>query len=459
MSKFSSRNSVGIKLLVIAGLSLLLLIPAFMVEDIVYERNFRKEAAQNEVSDKWGNSQTISGPILSVPFNKFVKNNNGNIVKITHYAHFLPDVLNIESDLKSERRYRGIYELAVYNAKIKITGMFSPPDFADMDITDKSINWSDAVISFGISDMKGIKELVDVKINGIKGAVSPGVTVKGLLQSGINIKPHIVTSSQQLEFTIDLDLNGSNSLLFTPVGKETNVTLESNWNNPSFDGAFLPYNRKISEEGFSAKWKVLYLNRNYPQKWIDGQFKIDKREFPQVKQLYRGTMPTLGTSASEFGVNLRVTVDEYQKTTRTVKYAIMFISLTFLTFFMIELLGSKSVHPIQYLLIGFGLLIFYTLLLSFSEHISFEISYLIASTGIIVLISLYTKSIFKENKFVLLVTGVLILLYGYMYVILQLQDYALLMGSIGLFIILGLLMYLTRNIDWFSVMKKDDMLE
>ncbi len=438
MSKSSLKNSVGIKLLVIAGLSLLLLIPAFMVEDIVYERNFRKETAQNEVSDKWGNSQTISGPILSVPFNRYYKNKDGNIVKSIHYAHFLPDVLNIESNLESERRYRGIYELVVYNAKFKISGNFSPPNFTGMNISDPEINWEDAVLSFGITDMKGIKKLVDIKVNGKTQSANPGIKAKDVLHSGININPHITASPQNLNFSIDLDLNGSKELMFVPVGKKTNVVLKSNWSNPSFNGNFLPYNREISDNGFIAKWKVLHLNRNYPQKWIDSQFHIDN---------------------SRFGVNLRVTVDEYQKTIRTTKYAIMFISLTFLTFFMIELLGGKSVHPIQYLLIGFGLLIFYTLLISFAEHISFEVSYLIASAGIITMISLYTKSVFKEMKFTLLVSGVLVLLYGYMYIILQLQDYALLMGSIGLFIILGLLMYLTRNIDWFSIVKKDDMLE
>lgn len=213
------------------------------------------------------------------------------------------------------------------------------------------------------------------------------------------------------------------------------VTLNSDWNNPSFSGNFLPFSREIDDDGFSSKWKILHLNRNYPQKWTGSRYQI---------------------AESEFGVNLRVTVDEYQKTIRTAKYAIMFIGLTFLTFFMIELLGGKSVHPIQYLLIGFGLLIFYTLLLSFTEHISFNSSYMLASSAIIILITLYAKSVIKENKLTLLIMGILVLLYGYLFIVIQLQDYALLMGSIGLFLILALMMYLTRNIDWFSAMKKSN---
>ena len=438
MSKFKSRNSVGIKLLIVAALSLLLLIPALMIENIVHERNSRKKSAQNEVSDKWGNNQTISGPILSIPFNKFIKNKEGNVVKYISYAHFLPETLNVESNLESEKRYRGIYELVVYNAKINITGKFSFPDFTDLNVAESEIIWKDAVLTFGISDMKGIKNLVDIKINNKKTSVNPGVETRDVLISGINVKPLLNGTPQDLNFSIDLDLNGSKELMFAPVGKETNVALASDWSNPSFSGNFLPYSREISDDGFSAKWKVLNLNRNFPQKWIGSKFKIEN---------------------SQFGVSLRVAVDEYQKTTRTTKYAIMFIGLTFLTFFMIELLGGKSVHPIQYLLIGFGLLIFYTLLLSFTEHISFESSYLIASIAVIAMITLYTKSVFRENKFTLLILGILILLYGYLYIVLQLQDYALLMGSLGLFAILALLMYLTRNIDWFSVMKKTDMLE
>ncbi len=438
MSRLEIKNSVGIKLFIIAVLSLLLLIPALMIEEIVYERNNRKDNAQNEVSDKWGTNQTISGPILSIPFNKYVKDSDGNIVKSINYAHFLPDVLNIESNLESEKRYRGIYELVVYNAKIKIIGQFTSPDFTDINVITSEINWKDAILTFGISDMKGIKKLVDISINDENISANPGIETNDVLISGISVKPFLDSLPQNLNFSIDLDLNGSKELHFTPVGKETIVTLNSDWNNPSFNGNFLPLKREINDNGFTAEWNILHLNRNYPQKWIGSQFKID---------------------SSNFGVNLRVTVDEYQKTIRTTKYAIMFISLTFLTFFMIELLGGKSVHPIQYLLIGFGLLIFYALLLSLSEHLSFENSYIIASIGIITLISLYTKSVFKENKFTFLLAGILVLLYGYLYIVLQLQDYALIMGSIGLFFILALLMFLTRNIDWFSVMRKNDTFE
>jgi len=176
----------------------------------------------------------------------------------------------------------------------------------------------------------------------------------------------------------------------------------------------------------------LHLNRNYPQRWLGNRYKLN---------------------GSSFGVNLLLPVDEYQKTMRTAKYAIMFIGLTFLSFFMIELLNRKSLHPIQYLLIGFALLVFYTLLLSFSEYMLFKYAYLIAGAGIIFLITAYTKSVLKSNLLTAVIFGLLLILYGYLYIVMQLQDLALLMGSVGLFVILAVVMYLTRKIDWFTIMK------
>ena len=233
-------------------------------------------------------------------------------------------------------------------------------------------------------------------------------------------------------------MNGSDGLFFIPVGKETKVELSSPWSNPSFTGSFLPNERQIDSDGFTAEWKILHLNRNFPQQWKGAHYKIDH---------------------SFFGVKLRLAVDDYQKIMRTAKYAIMFITLTFLTFFMIELLGKKVIHPIQYILIGFALLIFYTLLLSISEYLTFKFAYLLAGAAIILLISLYTKTVLNSTLQTITIAGVLVLLYGYLYVILQLQDFALLMGSIGLFIVLAVVMYLTRKVDWFTIMSNRQLNE
>lgn len=216
---------------------------------------------------------------------------------------------------------------------------------------------------------------------------------------------------------------------FVPVGKTTRVRIASGWETPSFDGAFLPDEREVSEEGFHAEWKVLHLNRNFPQKWRDRNHSI---------------------SGSEFGVELLFPVDHYQKGHRAAKYAVMFIGLTFVLFFFSEILNRRRIHPIQYLLVGLSLCLFYTLLISFSEHISFALSYLIASVSIITLITAYSASVLRNKRLVALVGFALVVLYSFLFTILQLEEYALLMGSIGLFIVMAAIMYLSRNVDWYK---------
>ncbi|HSY61648.1 MAG TPA: cell envelope integrity protein CreD, partial [Cytophaga sp.] len=222
--------------------------------------------------------------------------------------------------------------------------------------------------------------------------------------------------------------------------KKTSVTLHSAWGNPSFEGYFLPDSSIITDTSTYATWKILQLNRNYPQYGL-GAF---IRESEQAAGLQEGQ------SDSSFGVRLMLPVDEYQKTNRSAKYAIMFILLTIVSFFFVEIINKKRVHPIQYLLIGFGIVLFYILLLSISEHLNFDSAYWISCAGIVLLIGAYTQSIFKRIKITLLISGILLILYVFFYALLQLQNYSLLMGSIGLFIILGATMYLTRNIDWYK---------
>lgn len=436
MAKREIKYSIGIRLIIIAFLTLVLLIPSIMIQSLISERKDRRDEAAGEISEKWGNRQIITGPILTVPYKYYIKDQDNNLVQTIKYAHFLPEDLIVDGLLNPEIRYRGIYEVVVYNSQLFISGKFESPDLTDLKIPSKDILWQDAFLSLGISDMKGIKDFIDVDWNSIKYSANPGIETKDVISSGISIRPNIAAEKKEYNFKIDLILNGCFGLFFSPVGKETKVELKSDWPNPSFAGNFLPVDRDINSNGFSANWKILHLNRNFPQKWTGSQHKV---------------------SDSIFGVNLLLSVDEYQKTMRTAKYAIMFISLTFLTFFMIELLSKKVIHPIQYLLIGFALLIFYTLLLSISEYIVFKFAYLIASIGIIILISLYAKSVLTDLIQTIIISGVLIILYGYLYILLQLQDYALLMGSIGLFFVLAVVMYLTRKIDWFVILKSQDL--
>ncbi len=429
MQEKKPKNKLGLKLLIIGALILVLLIPSAMIMSLIREREMRRDEAIFEVSEKWGHEQTISGPIISIPYKRHLKDEKGNWNIYTYYIHFLPDELTIKSEIEPEIRYRGIFEVVLYNTILEINGNFSSIDLKKFNISQNDILWDEAFFSVGITHMKGIKESIQVKWNDSVLDVNPGIESSDILTSGFSTRINIKTENENNEFAFNINLNGSGKLNFTPLGKETFVEVISDWNNPSFTGEFLPESREVTSEGFSANWKILQLNRNYPQSWIGNKYYIN---------------------SSAFGVELLLPVDEYQKNMRTVKYAIMFILLTFLSFFMMETLNRKKIHPFQYLLVGTALIIFYTLLLSISEHLSFVYAYLIASISTIALITAYTKSVLKDKKLTSIIAFILIILYCFLYVLLQLQDYALLLGSIGLFVILAVVMYISRKINWYT---------
>jgi len=407
-----------------------------MIQELIHERELRRNEAVLEVSSKWGKAQTIAGPILTVPCKTSAIDAKGSAATVIQYAHFLPDDLSIAGEIQPEVRYRGIYKVILYNTSLTLTGSFLNSGISDFTLPEGEMMWDNAFLAMGITDMKGIKDTISVRLNGQALPVNPGIASPDFPNSGISAPIAFNTKLEKYSFSIMMKINGSEELDFIPIGKETRAKISAAWGNPSFVGEFLPEAREIQQDKFSAAWKVLHLNRNYPQRWTGNAYNME---------------------SSAFGVRLLLPVDEYQKINRTAKYAIMFIALTFLAFFMIEILNRKVMHPIQYLLIGFALLLFYTLLLAVSEHLGFQTSYGIASIAMTVLIAGYTKAVLSNNVLTSMIAGILILLYGYLYVILQLQDYALLMGSIGLFLILALVMYLTRKVDWYAMWKANAM--
>lgn len=435
------KNSLTIRLITIGILILFLLIPVSMVKDVIREREYRQKDAIKEISSKWGENQTVSGLVLTIPYNKFTKvydndNKNHKLVKSREYAHFLPDQLTINGDVLPEVRYRGIYEVIVYNSKLNLIGSFSNPNFEEWKIADENILWEDAYVSLGLSDLRGLQNKVSLNWNGKQYDFNPGIESNDVIKKGIScrIPVHSKKSGHLAQsFSLKLNFNGSSGLNFIPLGKSTNVSIKSPWKNPSFDGAFLPDNREINKEGFKAEWDVLHLNRPYPQS-------------------FRGS--TYGIYQSSFGVNLIVPVDEYQKSMRSAKYAVMFITLTFLLFFFIQILNSVRIHPIQYIIVGLALCVFYTLLVALSEHIAFKFSYFISSISIISMVTLYAHSIAKNKRLTKVIGLILVLLYLFIYSIIQMQDYALLMGSVGLFLVLAAIMYLSRKIDWYAINSK-----
>ncbi len=433
MKGLNIKHSAGIRLAVIAVIIMVLQMPAGLIRDLIRGREATRDRAVAEISGKWGRAQTVAGPVLTVPYRIAEKDDKGKVVSTRiAYAHFLPDDLSVAGTMVPQVRYRGIYEAVLYNGKLRLEGTFPRPDGKELGIASGDMMYDKAFLSVGISDMKGIKETPRVHWNGETLPANPGIESPDVLASGISARVALEERATGYPFAVDVDLNGSQQLSFLPLGRETRVALSSKWASPSFQGEFLPEKRTISKDGFSAEWKVLSLNRNYPQKWAG------KNE---------------NVSASAFGVSLLLPLDGYLKTMRTTKYSLLFVTLTFAAFFVIEILRRLSVHPIQYLLVGLALALFYTLLLSLTEHLRFHYSFLVAGVGIVGLVSAYSASVLRSGRLAAAVGGVLAALYGFLYVLLQCEDFALLLGSVGLFAILGLFMYLTRTVDWFTVLK------
>ncbi|PKQ43563.1 cell envelope integrity protein CreD [Confluentibacter flavum] len=439
------KTSITARMLMVGFLIIILLIPLSFIENLIRERSLRKETALNEINQQWGNELLIYGPILEIPYKTFkektvtditTKSVYNETIENIEYAYFFPENLKINSTINPEEKKRGIYGTAVYNSTIKINGAFRNPDFNNLEIDSKHVVWDKVKLIIQSSNVKGVYGAevsfqnknypITSKYNKSKINNPLQLTLHTLETKNLD---NIDTSNlNNMSFNIDLKIKGSEQIRFIPVGKTTEAEITSNWKTANFIGEFLPYNDdKINENGFDAKWKILELNRPFSQE-------------------YKNAIPDLTEFAS--GVNFMIPVDEYQKSERSAKYGFLVIALTFLIFFLIQTLSKIDIHPFQYLMIGLALTMFYTLLVSISEHSNFLKAYLIAGISVIILITLYSKSILKTFKFPLFIGLSLTALYIFIYVIIQLENYALLVGSIGLFLILAIVMYVSRKIDW-----------
>lgn len=421
---------------VIGVLILLLMIPLAMVGMLVGEREATRFVVEREVAEKWGGDQLLVGPILSVPYRYRTFGPNGEVLSHVGHTRFLPAILDIEGDVRPEIRYRGIYEVALYDVGLRWTGEFERPDPGIWKIPAEDVLWDEAVLVVGIPDLRGIKRAVVARWGDEALTFEPGPGAVALCASGIHARvPHLEEAApgERVPFSFELDLNGSRELLFSPLGKETRLSLTSTWPSPSFTGQFLPDSREVRPNGFTAEWNISYLTRPFPQEWKDNEVTAD--------------LLAQWTS----GVSLFQPVDSYTKTSRTTKYGILFLFMTFAVYFLFEILGRLRIHPFQYLLVGFALCLFYLLLLSLSEHLGFGKAYLVASAGTVGLIAAYSGSVLGSFGRAAAIGAGLSGLYAYLYVLLQLEDYALLLGSVGLFALLAAAMALTRRVDWYAV--------
>lgn len=425
-------ENIFVKISFIVVLILLLIVPTFMVEQLITERNQRQKESIQEVSEKHARAQRVSGPILTIPY--AIPREDGKGTRAQGLFHVLPEQLNISGELNPEKRKRGMYETVVYGSSIHVDGVFDNIDLEASNLKEENLHLSKAYVTIGISDLKGVTKQVSIKMNNQSYMFQPGVISSHVIDRGMHVYCKLDSTLQKQKFAFDLKLNGTDYLRFVPIGKETSVKLSSSWKDPSFSGNFLPSKRKVAKDGFTAEWNVLSMNRNFPQSWTDTKYSIDN---------------------TGFGVDLDLGVDVYQKTMRVAKYAILFVALTFLVFFFVEIINRILIHPIQYTLVGISLVVFYVLLLAFSEQIDFGWAYFIAAAMTISLVCLYAKNLLKSWSLVGVLGSILTLLYVFIFIIIQLQDYALLFGSIGIFLILAITMFFSRKIDWFQADQKE----
>ncbi|MES2430660.1 MAG: cell envelope integrity protein CreD [Bacteroidota bacterium] len=428
---FWQRNKLLFKSFFIGFLILVLLIPTFSIMYLIDDREKRHNEVIHEVSNKWAGAQTITGPFLVIPYVEEHETSDKKIERITKQLILLPDELSVNGKIATQVKHRSIFQVPVYTSNIKLSGKFDSIKVDKLIVPLERLQFEKASVCVGISDFKGIGENLQLSWNKNISNFESGLPRLNWLSSGIT-SPIVLSKEMMLngtnDFEINVSLKGSEKLFITPFGNTTKMHLESDWVNPGFDGKYLPDTSLIDSKGFIADWKILHFNRNYPQQFSE----INNEDIP----------------SSAFGVNLVQPVNVYSQTMRSAKYAILIIALTFFLYFFLEIFYRRSVHPLQYVLIGFALVIFYTLLLSISEYLPFSKAYLIAAVATISLIGLYTKSIFKKWSIVLLFSFILSLLYLFIYVLIQLQDNALLFGSIGLFILLSIIMYFSRKVSW-----------
>lgn len=435
----TQSNKTFFKAVITGILILVMMIPTVFVSNLVTERQQRQADVVKEVSSKWAFNQTVSGPYIYLPYTVNQVDANNKLVVVTKHLWILPENLTINGNITPEIRPRSIYKVLLYKSNLQTKGNFVVN--IPKSIPAASLQLADAKICFGISDFKGIEERLTITFNDSSYELSPGLPAGDIDQTGLSAPINLTETDfgKSIGYNMQLKIKGSEQLHFVPLAGNSSVELNSAWSDPSFDGNNLPGDRKVDKNGFAAKWTI--NKANLP--------------FGTVLQGDEITKTTQDKAAFDknnfaFGVSMLQPADQYAKTMRSVKYAILFIGLTFSLFFIVELMQKKPLHPVQYVLVGLALVIFYTLLLSVSEFLLFDQAYAIAATGTILLISLYANSHFKNWKTATLFGGVLSGLYAFIFILIRLEDTALLVGSIGLFLVLAMVMYASRKINWYG---------
>src|SRR3984893_2762729 len=445
---FGKRYSTIIKLLGVGALVLILLIPLTMITGVLNDRLQRRNEAVTEITSSWGKEQSVIGPVLGIPYQckcKAVKEMPAPDGKMERReveetaianAYFLPEMLSVTGDAETQMLHRGIYDAAVFRAQVKLSGRFAPPDFGALKIDIKDVQWKDAFVTIAVNDLRGTREGIVLDWGGTKRPLLPGSQVPGYTTGATALLGGDKAIGAPVDFSMALDFNGSEGIFFAPFGVKNEATLKSNWPDPGFRGAFLPSDRSVRPDGFEAKWKISYYGRDYPQQWAG---KTGNERFN-----------TRSVSDSRFGAQFLSILDAYRYVERSIKYGVLFLVLVFTTFFLFEVTARQKIHPFQYLMVGAALCIFYLLLLSVSEFVGFGYAYLLAAAASTILITWYCRFFLGGGVRILMIGAGLAGVYTFLYITLRQQDYALLMGSIALFILRAVVMYVTRQVAWYA---------
>lgn len=428
-------QSYSMRAAIVGILILVLLIPLAMVGGVIDDRRNTNTQARHDIMRSWGQAQMIGGPILIIPYKLITVSQYGERLESEGKLHVLPETAVVDVELEPKRLKRGIHEIPVYTAKATVRGRFPAPDAKGLGIDSAMLDWDRAYVALAISDAKAIRNSPEFTTDTEQSRFEAGGSQFAHLPPQI-VAPIAHFADEQarreaMSFSIALEVSGTDSLQLVALAESTQVSMRSVWASPSFIGAHLPEQRDVSEAGFSASWRISNLGRALPARWTSAN-------------------PYVGNSQlNAFGVALFMPVSVYHVADRAAKYGVLFIGLTFVCYFLFEVIAGLRLHPLQYLLVGFANTLFYLLLLSLAEHIGFGWSYLISAIASSGLITGYSVSVLQVRSRALLMLGVLGLLYAFLYLTLKAESYAMLAGSIGLWLILGLIMYLTRQIDWY----------
>jgi inner membrane protein len=407
-----------------------------MIRNLVSERADRAWNAEKEIMSSWGEEFLILGPVLRIPCQEQAviktitetKEEKIEIRRTDFFIYITPEELQGDILLETEVKKRGIFSVPLFSGSVRLTGTF-PLWQTLWELKENQRAFPEkAQIIINLASQRGIRRMQKALWNGQEAYFLPD----GYKFDGSSAGIYAVVDARlraENTFDIALDIQGGKSLRMSPLGKHSVFNLKTDWAAPSFQGAYLPVTHFIGDDGFEASWEVSYLSRNIPLAW-------------------QGDNKNFSFSSSNFGVNFFKVLDHYDVNMRAVKYAILFIIIPFLAFFIFELFLRRNIHPAQYLLAGTGNVIFYLLLLSLSEHIAFANAYLISALAIVLMTGLYSRSLLGAWNKSWIMGALMAFLYAFLYFTLQSEDWALLIGSIGAFGITALVMFFTRKLDW-----------